>query len=122
MQDVTLGPSGSTLFSPAEQAVFCEIHMRQVVQDGVQRGNATPDAEWVVANRILHGLGHALLDAKPPIVTEVHKLKGGTILRDTDTKPLTERDRPSGADNSAFQTGFGRPKAGAKPYAGAMPG
>lgn len=119
--DVTLGPAGSTLFSTAEQAVICEVYMRQVVQGGVQRGNAMPDAEWVVANCILHELGHALLDAKPPIVAEVHRLKGGSILRDTDGRPLTERDRPSDADYRAFQTGFGRPGAGAKPYAGAMP-
>jgi hypothetical protein len=120
-EDVTLGPAGSTQYSPADQAVISEVYLRQIVQGGMERGNATPDAEWVVANCILHEIGHALLDAKTPVILDVHALAGGTILRDTDSRPLTERDRPSAVDNTSFQTGLSRPNAGAKPYTGAMP-
>ena len=75
----------------------------------------------VVANCILHEPADALLKAKPPTLAEDHKLKDGTILSDTDSKPLTERDRPSSAGSCAFRTGLSGLGAAAEPYAGARP-
>ncbi len=93
-KEPTPGFSGSTMFSPAEQAVACEIYMRRIVQGGIKRGSPSPDAEWVVANCIVHEPAHALLKAKPPTLAEGHKLKDGTIRSDAGSKPLTKRDRP----------------------------
>ncbi|CAA9234031.1 MAG: hypothetical protein AVDCRST_MAG27-2163 [uncultured Craurococcus sp.] len=80
------------IISLSAQVVLCQVDMRQVVQGGTERGYATPDAEWVVASCIPHEPGHTLRDAKPPIVME-----------------------PAPADRSAFETGFGRANAGARP-------
>lgn len=119
--DVTLGPSGSTLYLPAQRAVISEVYLRAAVQGGDPRGNATPDAGALVANIVLHELGHNLLDASRPMVRDVHRMQGGKILRDTDTHPLRASDRPNEADNGAFREGFTRRPQGVAQYTGDMP-
>lgn len=119
--DITLGVSGSTMLSVADKAVVSEVYLRQIVQGGDQRGNATTNRETVVANCILHELAHNLLDATTPNVLDVHKVKDGVICRETDQKPLTGTDAPGSADNTSFQTGFTRRTAGIKQYTGGMP-
>ncbi len=119
--DVTLGVSGSTLYSTADRAVVSEVYLRQIVQGGDPRGNATTNREAVVANCVLHELAHNLLDATTPHVLDVHKVKDGVICREPETNPLTGTDAPSEADNKAFRTGFGRRSLGVKQHAGGMP-
>ncbi|HEY4250086.1 MAG TPA: hypothetical protein VGM87_02745 [Roseomonas sp.] len=117
---ITLGPSGSTLLSVTDKAVVSEVYLRQIVQGGDPRANATTNRETLVANCIMHELAHNLLDATTPHILDVHKLKDGVICRDTDGNALTGTDAPGAADNTAFQTGFNRRAAGVKQYTGAM--
>jgi hypothetical protein len=116
-----LGYSGTTGLTTADKLMISEVYLRQIVQGGDPRGMATIYRETLVANVVLHELGHNLLDASTPIVQDVHKLKGGVILRDTDKKALTANDEPNETDNAAFRTGFGRRSAGVKQYAADMP-
>lgn len=120
--DITLGVSGSTLLSVADKAVISEVYLRQIVQNGDPRGNATTNRESLVANCILHELAHNLLDATTPRVLDVHKVKDGVICRETGDKALSGTERPSAADVAAFQSGFTRRAAGVKQYTGGMPG
>lgn len=117
----SLGPSGSTMLSDADKTMISEVYLQQIVQNGDPRGNATANRETLVANCVMHELGHNLLDASNPIVTDVHKMKGGKILRDTDSSALTGTDAPNETDNGAFRTGFGRRAQGVKQYTGDMP-
>jgi hypothetical protein len=119
--DLTLGVSGSTMLSAVDKAVISEVYLRQIVQNGDPRANATTNRETLVANCILHELAHNLLDATAPHVLNVHKVKDGVICRETDGKPLTGTDAPGTADNTAFQTGFSRRTGGIKQFTGSMP-
>lgn len=120
--DITLGVSGSTMAGTSDKAVVSEVYLRQIVQGGDPRGNATTNRETLVANCILHELIHNLCDATNPIVQDVHKVTGGVICRETDKSPLTGGDAPNGVDNSTCATGFTRHAGGVKQYSGAMPG
>jgi len=117
----TLGISGSTMLAAADKTMISEVYLQQIVQGGDPRGNATANRETLVANCIMHELGHNLLDASTPVVIDVHKLKGGKILRDTDNSALTGNDAPNETDNASFRTGFGRRAAGVKQYTADMP-
>lgn len=117
----TLGPSGSTMLAATDRTMISEVYLQEIVQGGDPRGMATANRETLVANCIMHELGHNLLDAGTPVVIDVHKLKGGRILRDTDSLPLTGTDAPNETDNASFRTGFGRRSAGVKQYTAEMP-
>jgi hypothetical protein len=117
----SLGISGSTMLATADKTMISEVYLQQIVQNGDPRGNATANRETLVANCILHELAHNLLDASTPIVTDVHKLQKGVILRDTDTRPLTGTDAPNEVDNGAVRGGFGRRTSGVKQFVGEMP-
>ncbi|WP_426954721.1 hypothetical protein [Muricoccus radiodurans] len=119
-KDITLGLSGSTMLSVADKAVVCEVYMRQIVQGGDQRANATTNRETAVANCILHELAHNLCDATTPVVVDIHKVKGGVICREPDGNPLKGTESPNAVDNTTFQTGFNRRVGGVKQYTGAM--
>ncbi len=118
----TLGISGSTaVTADANKLMISEVYLRQIVQNGDERSNATTNREALVANCIMHELGHNLLDASAPIVRDVHKMKDGVILRDTDENLLKGTDAPNEADFKAFREGFGRRAQGVKQYTGDMP-
>jgi hypothetical protein len=117
----TLGISGSTMASAADKTMVSEVYLQQIVQNGDPRGMATTNRETLVANCILHELAHNLLDASAPVVVDVHKLKKGVILRDTDDSALSGTDAPNEVDRGAVRTGFGRRTAGIKQYVGDMP-
>lgn len=116
-----LGISGSTMLSQADRAMISEVYLQEIVQGGDPRGMATANRETLVANIIMHELGHNLLDASNPVVQDLHKMKGGSVLRDTDTRPLTGSDAPNELDNRTFRTGFSRRINGVKQYTGDMP-
>ncbi len=116
----SLGPSGSTV-QASDKTILSEVYLRQIVQGGDPRALATADREILVANCILHELGHNLLDAGTPVLTDVHKLQGGVILRDTDSNALKSSDRPNAVDKTSFVNGFGRRVQGVKQYVDAMP-
>ncbi len=115
-----LGLSGSTAQATVDKTIISETYLRQIVQGGVERGNATPDCEKVVANCALHELAHNLLDADSSVAV-VHKVKGGVILRDTDAKPLSASDSPNETDNQTIRNGFGKKPKGVVQYTGDMP-
>lgn len=119
--DITLGASGSTMQGAADKAVVSEVYMRQIVQGGDPRGNATTNRETLVANCVLHELAHNLCDATTPIVKDIHKVKDGVICRDTDSSALTGTDAPNKVDNEVAASGLTRRSGGVKQYAGGMP-
>lgn len=120
-EDLTLGVSGSTMMGAADKAVVSEVYLRQIVQGGDPRGNATTNREQLVAGCILHELIHNISDATTPIVTDVHKVKGGVICRELDGNPLTGTEAPNEVDNKVAATALTRRAAGVKQHAGAMP-
>lgn len=117
-----LGLSGTTApDNSADKAVISEVYLRQIVQNGEERGNATADREALVANCIFHELAHNLLDAKAVVITDVHKLQKGVILRDTDKKALSGSESPNEVDYAAVRNGFNRRTNGVKQYTAEMP-
>lgn len=119
--DITLGVSGSTMLGSADKAVVSEVYMRQIVQGGDPRANATTNRETLVANCILHELAHNLCDATTPVVKDIHKVQKGVICRETDSSPLSGTDAPNSVDNEVIASGLSRRTGGVKQYAGGMP-
>lgn len=120
--DITLGPSGSTMMETVSRGVISEVYLRSIVQGGDPRGLATANKENAVAACIFHELGHNLLDATMPNVTNVHGMTNPDgILRDTDKSRLRPNETPNATDNTAFSTGYGRRGAGVKQFTDDMP-
>ncbi|MBP0466986.1 hypothetical protein J5Y09_23865 [Roseomonas sp. PWR1] len=120
-EDITLGVSGSTMMGAADKAVVSEVYMRQIVQKGDPRANATTNREQLVAGCILHELIHNISDATTPVVTDVHKVKDGVICRELDGNPLTGTEAPNEVDNKVAATALTRRATGVKQHASAMP-
>jgi len=119
---ITLGPSGTTMMDPVSKGVISEVYMRSIVQGGDERALATANKENAVAACIFHELGHNLLDATTPVITNVHKMTNADGLpRDTDTSRLKPDETPNAADNTAFLNGYGRRGAGVKQFTDDMP-
>lgn len=119
--DITLGVSGSTMMGAADKAVVSEVYLRQIVQNGDPRGNATTNREQLVAGCILHELIHNISDATAPIVQDVHKVKGGVICRELDGNPLKGTETPNDVDNKVASTALTRRATGVKQHVGPMP-
>jgi hypothetical protein len=117
----SLGPSGTSGLATVDKSVISEIYLRQVVQGGDPRGGATGNRENAVAAICYHELAHNILDVSTPLITDVHKMTGGTVLRDTDAKPLADNETPNAKDNTTFANGFTRRSAGVKQYVDDMP-
>jgi hypothetical protein len=120
-KDITLGVSGSTMMGAADKAVVSEVYLRQIVQGGDERANATTNREQLVAGCILHELIHNISDATTPIVTDVHKVKGGVICRELDSNPLKGTEAPNEVDTKVASTALTRRTTGVKQHVGPMP-
>jgi hypothetical protein len=116
-----LGLSGSTAQATVDNSLISEVYLQQIVQNGLEGGNATTNRENAVAACIFHELAHNILDASTPLITDVHKMTGGVVLRDTGPKPLTPTEVPNDVDKAKFANGFVRRTAGVKQYVDEMP-
>lgn len=96
----TLGPSGSTMWSPKDQGVISEIYIDTTVGDG--------DQATLVGNLIYHEFLHNHLDATSHVYQDVHKTPGGNMA---SAKTITSNMQVNAADVVSMRRGLMHPVA-----------